>query len=164
MAVLVEGPGDQFLPRPGLAADQYGHGRGGKTTEGLVDIEHGPAVPDEGVAFLGEFIARVDRDGLGALARTLDRLAHDAADFTRIERFGEEIEGSGLDRLDRRAAPRCARDPDHGEERPGAMEGLEPIESREGLPREIADDRIKGPVHQLRLGGFDVRHRDEPDV
>ena len=133
MAVLVEGPGDQFLPRPGLAADQHGHGRRGKTTEGFVDIEHGPAVPDEGVALLGEFIARVDRDGLGALARTFDGLAHDAADFTRIERFGEEIEGSGLDRLDRRAAPRCPRDPDHGEERSAAVEGFEPIKTSKRL-------------------------------
>ena len=50
VAVLVDGPGHQFLARPGFPADQDRGAGGRNPPDGLVDLLHGRAAADDGLA------------------------------------------------------------------------------------------------------------------
>ena len=76
IAVLINGAGDQFFAGASFAADQNGDRLSGDAPDLLINLLHGAAVADDGVA-------------CGLAAAHLHRLRHQAA---AVDRFADEIE------------------------------------------------------------------------
>src|SRR5262249_16685656 len=86
-AVLVEGAGHQLLAGAALAGDEHGHVLVGHPADGLVDVAHGRAAADDGVAAV-VVGGRLGDDGrLAHQPGQLQRLADHAAELLRVQRL-----------------------------------------------------------------------------
>jgi hypothetical protein len=94
MAVLMNGAGDELLPRAGLARDQHGRVAVGEHADRLLHGAHGLARPDQPVLVrLGARLAR--------LAPDRKHSSEGARHILAADRFRQMIEGAEPHRLDR---------------------------------------------------------------
>ena len=99
-AVGVDRAGDQLLARARLAADEHGGLGRGDPADRLVDLLHGAAAPDEGVA-AGEAGRAVHVHGRAHEAAGLQGLADDAEHARDVEGLEHVVESAQLGGLDR---------------------------------------------------------------
>ena len=92
-AVLIDGPGDQFLAGPALAGDQDGHVLAGGAADGLVDRLHGGRPAHDPVGGrVGGLLLVVEEGADVRQAALLEGAGQDAAELAEVERLEQILD------------------------------------------------------------------------
>ena len=138
-AVVVQGPGHQFLAGAALAQDQHVDVLRGDPADGLAHLLHDRAAADDAVAaVLGRQHGRHVHQP-GRLEGPVEHLA----EAVEVHRLDQVIEGAALHGLDGRLGGAVGRDED---DRPFGVEGL-----------DLLEDIQAGAVGQLQVEHDHVR-------
>ena len=112
-AVLVDGPGHQFLARAALAQDQHGHVLRGDAADRLVELLHGRRAAHQLVALDLRRAVLVVHGRRAADLADVDGPRHHVAKLVQVQRLEQVLEGPQLHGLDGGLGGPVRRDDDH---------------------------------------------------
>ena len=151
-ARVVDGPGDQLLPRPRLALDEHGGVEVRHASHELVQLDHPGGLADEvlhavALAELLPVLPVLAGEPLG-----LERAPHHEPDLFHPERLGEVVVGAGADRLDRGLDGREGGEDEHGH---AVLDNGHPLEHAH--PVQVGHPEVdEGEVEGLPFGELDA--------
>jgi hypothetical protein len=144
-AVAMDGARHQLLADAALASDEDGCRRRRCATDGVEHTTERWPLADEVVASL---LRLAQRDVLVNQTMPVERVAYGDEDALGGERLLDEIEGTELRRLDRRAHCRVSRNHHDGQRLVGALQPLQHFEAVHTWHLDIEEDEIR----QIAIG------------
>ena len=160
-AVLVDGPGDQFLAGAALAGDQHGDVLGRDAADGLVHLAHGRAGAENGALHVG-VCGRLGDDGRFAHPPGhFERLADHSTQLLQVERLEQVVVGALLHRLDGRVRRLGHGDEDDRDARVDAADLLVNLQARLVGQAQVEENDVRMPgTDPLEPFSSGARHLD----
>ena len=100
-AAVMDGPCDDFLPRPRFTRDEYGAARAGDRFEQLEEPRHRAALADDAFEPVALVELRAQIRVLGLQAALFERGIEDQQQFVDLKRLADEIRRASFDRFNR---------------------------------------------------------------
>ena len=135
---MVDGAGDQLFAGAALPGDQDDDVLGGDAADGLVDLHHARAAPDDGVAAVLGGGCLGDHRRSSHQPPEFQGLDDNAAQPSEVERFEEVVVGALLHRLDGGVGGRGPGDEDDGD---AAVDLTDPLVSIQ--PRQVGEVHVE---------------------
>src|SRR5579885_612205 len=140
VAVLVNGAGNKLLAGAGLAADQHADRFGGDAADFLVNVLHGAAVADDGVASAAR---RAQGHRLNHAAAGHDGLLDQFEQFRNFKGFDEVIVGARLCGFNGRLGGGGSSQQKDGQTRLGGVQFAHQLQAVQPGQFQIGDHHVK---------------------
>ncbi len=156
-AVVVNRARHQLLARAGLAADENRAARRRHRLEQLEQIAHRPRSPDDAAEAVAPLELGAEVRVLGLQAPLLERRVEHVEQFVELERLGDEVGRTALDRLHRVLHGAVAGDDDADDVRIAGQGRLEHLPAVDARQPQIRNDNVESELGQPLQRLFAVR-------
>ena len=147
-AVMIEGPGDQFLARPALAENQHIDVLGSNAADLLADRLHRRPAADQPVGLVLRPVAIVQDGRHVHQPADGESLIHHLLQLPGIQRLDQVVVGPQFHRLDRRLGRAVSRDENHEALGVDSPQVVKHIQSRAVAQPDVQQNHVGG-----RFGG-----------
>ncbi len=156
-AAGVDGPGDQFLARPGLAGDEDGGFGVGHLAHHGEDPLHGAGGPHDAVELGAPGKLLLQQAVLLGEPLELEPLEHGDLQFFAVERLGEVVEGPELHRLHRGIYGAEGGEHDDDRRRRPLLDRREHLETGHARHLQVGDHQLGRLLLEKPQAGLAVR-------